>query len=109
VDVESKVRDYLRYFADKDISKLRDCLAENCVLNDWEQGVIGRENILGALSSFYESAKDIGIYILTVYVEDFVGIAQFRLEIDDRDPLEVVDIIIFDDDGKIVSIEAYKQ
>eukprot|EP00320_Phaeocystis_rex_P022065 CAMPEP_0119072020 /NCGR_PEP_ID=MMETSP1178-20130426/56650_1 /TAXON_ID=33656 /ORGANISM="unid sp, Strain CCMP2000" /LENGTH=135 /DNA_ID=CAMNT_0007054001 /DNA_START=29 /DNA_END=436 /DNA_ORIENTATION=+ len=108
-------RNAMRYFEvwnSHDVAGLRSLLAAEATLRDWEVEKKGGDEVAAANAKIFAAAPGIKIEVLMVHVAVATRTAAceilVRLNNDKADVLKVVDIIGFDEQGKIVSVRAYK-
>lgn len=99
---------YFRAFAEKDINSLRMMLAPAVSLRDWDIYVEGLEAVITANLSIFNAVKTITVTPVNVFLDGNTVVAELNIEIDGTAPLKVLDILVFDHDGKICAIRAYK-
>tara|TARA_R110002020_G_scaffold306223_1_gene522221 strand:- start:783 stop:1160 length:378 start_codon:yes stop_codon:yes gene_type:complete len=102
------VKQYFRAFETKDLKELKKIYATNVRLKDWEMEAVGRKAVLAANKSTFNSVGTICVDVQALGVTDNNAMCKILIAIDDDVRLEVLDIIEFDDAGKIVSIVASK-
>ena len=99
---------YLQAFAKKDIDYLRAMLAPAVSLRDWDIHAEGLDAVLAANSNIFNAVETIVVTPVNIFVNGNTVVAELNIEIDGTEPLRVVDILVFDHDGKICAIRAYK-
>lgn len=100
---------YLKSFAEKDIGSLEVLFADNITLSDWEGSLVGKENILNFNKKLFSTINNIGVDVVKVAVGQSTVIAELRILLNNKQSLNVVDVIEFDDDNKIQAIRAFKR
>lgn len=104
---------YFEYFSNKDLEGLREMFAENVELKDWENSAEGIKNVLEINKDIFLKNGKIRVVLLSEASTKFNDITryfcQIRIVIDEWTNVNVVDIIDFNDDNKIVKISAYQQ
>jgi len=107
---KDKLLSYFKNFSNKDIDSLRKMFAEDVRLIDWEIAESGIEDVVKANQKIFDSVDSIIVKPMSIYHdgEDSFA-AEILIVINDKEFLEVVDIIEFDEDGLINSIKAYKK
>jgi hypothetical protein len=99
---------YFEDFSAKDISSLENLFDKNVSLRDWEVNVNGLADVLTANQKIFTSVKSIAVKPINLYEVDHTVIAELIINIDNKDFINVVDIIDFSKSGLITSIRAYK-
>jgi len=107
---KDKLLSYFKNFSNKDIDSLREMFAEDVRLIDWEIAESGIEDVVKANQKIFDSVDSIIVKPMSIYHdgEDSFA-AEILIVINDKEFLEVVDVIEFDEDGLINSIKAYKK
>lgn len=98
---------YLERYAAKDIAAIDEMFAEDIVLRDWKIRVVGKEHALQETRKNFESADSIDIEVLSTYESINTVAAELKITVDATEELYVVDVITYNDVGKIKSIRAY--
>jgi steroid delta-isomerase len=108
IPLEQLARDYLLAYAAKDIEAIGNLITSQVQLQDWNVSGEGAEFFLSETKKNFESAKSIEIQIRRLICSGAEVAAQLHIQVDGSEGLEVVDVISFDDSGKITAIRAYK-
>ncbi|MEI8141471.1 MAG: hypothetical protein WCG90_01260 [Chitinophagia bacterium] len=100
---------YFLYFEKKDINSLRKLFSKEIKLFDpIVKSVVGIEDVLLANIEIFKSSEKISIKNKKLFVDYFSDTLIAELEIQfDLNIINVVDIIVFDANKKIISITAY--
>lgn len=102
-------RKYFNTFSNKDLLGLEELFSKDVRLRDWETEAVGLEEVLKANKTIFESVDSIKVDPLRIYNEKNIIIAELKIDVDKgKDVLLVVDVIEYDNTGKICSIRAYK-
>ena len=105
-----KLFTYFQKFSDKDLEALAEMFAEDVRLTDWDISESGKDDVVAANKRIFDSVESIVVKPLSVYSD---GDDSFAVEIlilvNDKEILEVVDVICFNEEGLINSIKAYKR
>ena len=100
------------YFASwngHNIQELRNLFASNISLQDWDTHSINIENVLKSNESIFNNHPNIKAEILNLnFLTEIKVVAELKVFIDDKNIIDVVDIITFDERSKITYIKAYK-
>ena len=99
---------YFELFGKKDIEQIAEMFSEEIILNDPNGFSTGINEVLDTTQNIFNSAKNIHIDIIFLYTENQTVIAELEIIIDTNDLIKIVDILKFDELGKIESISAYK-
>lgn len=104
---------YFEYFSNKDLEGLKSMFSHDVVLKDWENEAEGIENVLQINKDIFEKNGKIRVVLLSEastkmnYITRYF--CQIKIVVDEWTNVDVVDIIDFNDDDKIVKISAYQQ
>lgn len=108
MELEKKIFTYQTAFNNKDLLKLEQLFADNITLKDWEINVNGKQKVLEANKKIFNSVKSINSKTVNNYFFDNIAICVLKITINQNEIIDVVDIVEFDDEGKILNITAYK-
>lgn len=106
--IESLTRDYFRAFSNKDITELERMFDVDIQLIDWDVNYTGRSLVLEFNQELFKNVNTIAVTPELISVYGTTSMSKILVEVDNS-ALKVVDVITFNDAGKIVKIEAYKQ
>ncbi len=101
--------DYFYKFASKDLDGLISMFCGTYIdeLFDWNQKEIGIDNVRNAYERLFSNIDNIRVIPLKMIEEDNTVCCQIKIIINNKDILDVIDVIEFSD-GKILKIKAYK-
>ena len=108
MDLKSICLEYFETFSRKDLDSLALMFTGDVVLRDWEISATGIDEVLAANKKIFNSVKYIHVMPLHLYQDNNTVAAELSIIVSGAVHLSVVDIITFNDTGKIVSIKAYK-
>lgn len=101
---------YFEAFSNKDLEKLTELYSEDVTLADWEPLFFdGKESVLSANKTLFDSVQSVNILVKRIGSNDKNVFAEIDILINGDTQLFVVDILGFDEDGKINCIRAYKR
>jgi ketosteroid isomerase-like protein len=105
------IRHYFNAFASKNLTVLSDLFADDVVLQDWEISAVGKQAVLAANKNIFDSVDSIQVNIINTAENPTATLMFVEIEviINNDVKLNVVDIIRFNNVGKIIKISAYKQ
>ena len=110
MDNKEKVLKYFQYFSNKDIDSLSKMFSEDIRLVDWEIAETGKEEVIKANQRIFDSVETIQVKPLYFYYDDEDSFAvEILIVVNEKEFLEVVDVIRFNEDGLIDSVKAYKR
>ena len=109
MELENVARLYFKLFSDKDIVNLKKLFSKNITLRDWELHANGIDDVVKANRDIFNNTKSISVKPKNIYQDGLVAVCEIQILINDIDILNVIDVIKFDKNKKIVNISAYKQ
>tara|TARA_R100000008_G_C3586617_1_gene172946 strand:- start:3714 stop:4052 length:339 start_codon:yes stop_codon:yes gene_type:complete len=108
LQLKSKAKKYFKTFSNKDLDGLSEMFSDDVRLEDWEQSAEGKIAVLEANKKIFSSVDTIEVSPTALYRDNNTIVAELIICVDRQTNILVVDILDFDDDGKIRSIKAYK-
>ena len=99
---------YFKVFSEKKINELSQLFSDDITLRDWENNASGKPDVLNVNEKIFKSAVKINVFPLNFYKIDNIVIAELEITINNKEKILVVDIISFNNQGKISSIKAFK-
>ena len=112
-EIENKSRintlqQYFRLFSEKDIHNLSKLFHPDVKLIDWEITANGIDEVISSNEKIFSSVKSFKVNVLKIISDGLVYCCEIQITIDNTDKIDVIDMIEFDNHGKILSIRAYK-
>jgi ketosteroid isomerase-like protein len=117
MDYKEKLENYFKAFSNKDVDALSKMLSNDVTLIDWENNASGKTDVLEVNKKIFDSSPQISVTPIQYYESDKSYAIKIEVEISDPNDsdsviedefvMSVLDIISFDDDGLIKSVEAY--
>lgn len=121
-----QLRKYFSNFCSKNIEELKNIFSDNIELKDWNNEFFGKENVLKEIETIFNSFTSIRLNVINIYNStDIVDCedgeyllsipsnnkfaCQIEISFDNQKFLNIIDLIEFDDDGKIKTLVAYKK
>ena len=121
-----QLRKYFQAFADKDIEVLSEMFTDDIILIDWNNTFTGKDQVVNEVQGIFANFKTIKLEVTDIFSslniinadrgETTVSIPKddsFACEIvivfDDLEPLYIMDLIEFDDEGRIEKLTAYNR
>lgn len=121
-----QLRNYFQAFADKNIEVLTEMFTDDIILIDWNNTFTGKDQVVNEVQGIFANFKTIKLEVTDIFSslniinadrgETTVSIPKddsFACEIvivfDDLEPLYIMDLIEFDDEGKINKLTAYNR
>ena len=108
MDLKSLCLEYFETFSRKDLGGLEIMFTGDVTLRDWEISATGIDEVLAANKKIFDSVEYIHVMPLHLYQDGNTVAAELSIVVSGAVHLSVVDIITFNDAGKIVSVRAYK-
>lgn len=100
---------YFECFNYQKLDKLEELLSDDIILKDWNIYAEGKKDVLNAIYNiFIDNIIEIN-YLGEYYEEGHTVCCEISIKINKVEKINVVDIITFDNFGKIKKINAYKQ
>ena len=101
------IKRYFEAFSNKDVETLRQLFAENVKLRDWAIMAAGRNKVIDANRTIFNSFDKITVEIVSICTNENTVSCEILIDLDDEHLL-VNDVIEFDDEMKIKEVRAYK-
>lgn len=101
---------YFRNFVDANNEGVSALLSDDVTLTDWEIHVEGRKDVMAAFDNIWSALSDINVDISNIDLIKDRAYCTITINSPDLDgPIDVIDVIGFDNCGMISSITAYKR
>ena len=107
--MENLIKDYFKFFSNKDISSLEKLFAKNIKLVDWEISVEGKDEVIKANKKIFDTLDSINIELKELYLQEMTAICLIEILINNKEKLKVIDMIKFNNDKEIFLISAFRQ
>ncbi len=121
-----QLRKYFQAFADKNIEVLTEMFTDDIILTDWNNTFTGKDQVVNEVQGIFANFKTIKLEVTDIFSslniinadrgETTVSIPKddsFACEIvivfDDLEPLYIMDLIEFDNQGRIKKLIAYNR
>ena len=121
-----QLRKYFQAFADKNIEILTEMFTDDIILIDWNNTFTGKDQVVNEVQGIFANFKTIKLEVTDIFSslniinadrgETTVSIPKddsFACEIvivfDDLEPLYIMDLIEFDNEGRIKKLTAYNR
>ena len=121
-----QLRKYFQAFADKNIEVLTEMFTDDIILIDWNNTFSGKDQVVNEVQGIFKNFKTIKLEVTDIFSslniinadrgETTVSIPKddsFACEIvivfDDLEPLYIMDLIEFDNEGRINKLTAYNR
>ena len=121
-----QLRKYFQAFADKNIEVLTEIFTDDNILSDWNNTFTGKDQVVNEVQGIFANFKTIKLEVTDIFSslniinadrgETTVSIPKddsFACEIviifDDLEPLYIMDLIEFDNEGRIKKLTAYNR
>ena len=99
---------YFKTFSEKNINGLREMFDDKVTLRDWDIDKQGIESVLKANLNIFQNVKSIDAIPQNIISENNFVFAELKIIVNGDEELKVVDMIEFNEKGKIISIKAFK-
>lgn len=100
-------KNYIHHYSAKNLDAISDMFADDITLRDWKISVSGKATAISETKKNFTNADTIDISILSLFEDDKAIAGELKIVVDKTEVLFVVDILNFNDDGKICAIKAY--
>jgi len=107
--IKKEALKYFKLFNSGDIINIGEMFSPDIILNDWTVKSEGKDDVLNAIQSIYDSVDSIYVLPQNIFCEKNTVVAELEVTINNSDVLMVVDILSFNDQRRIVEIRAYKR
>ena len=107
--MERLIKEYFKFFSNKDILSLEKLFAEDVKLVDWETYAKGKDEVIKANKKIFDQVDTLQIEVNNLYINGQTAICLIDILINKSEKLKVIDLIKFNNDNKITLISAYKQ
>ena len=98
---------YFQCWANRDIASMEVLLADDVMLLDWSGPALGKDAFIADLKQLYASTKVISLDIKKIAIGQDTVMAELEIKLD-RKKLFVVNVLDYNEEGKIQRIRAYK-
>ena len=98
---------YLSAYEQKDLERVSDMFADNISLRDWKISVKGKRLAVDETRKNFENADSIEIDVLSTMANEKMVSSELKIVVDKSETLFVVDVLTFNENGKITAIHAY--
>ena len=109
MSIMETTKEYFKTFTNKDLSGLGEMFAENISLCDWEIQAQGKEEVLLENQKIFNSVESINVNPVELYEDKNTVLAELEILVNKHEIIYVIDVIDFDENGKIIAIKAYKR
>jgi len=100
--------EYFNAFSRSDILRIKKCLSDDVSLRDWSLDASGIESVLNVYVNIFKSLSEVVVDVVNLYEIEPTVVAELIITAKEVGSIKVVDILSFDQYGKIRSIRAYK-
>ena len=112
MNLKELTTEYFAIFSNKDIDNLSKLFDETVVLKDWEIEKFGKSEVISANQNIFDSVDSITVTPVKIFVDENTTASEITIEVDVNGKVEhlnVVDVIEFSSENKILSVTAYKR
>jgi hypothetical protein len=108
MDAEALTRKFLLAYESKELATIANMFHPEIILRDWNSEIIGKEDAIEEFGKNFEQAQNLKILIKTIYIASYSAAAEIEITVNHTEKLNVVDVLNFNSEGKILSIVAYR-
>lgn len=101
------IKNYFKFFNDKNTSKLAGLFDKNVVLKDWNINVIGKKEVVKANKKIFDSNPNIKVKIKKVLFVEKNIFAILDIDLNSKKQIQVIDHITLNKHNLITKIRAY--
>lgn len=106
---KQELKRYFEFFSDKNIDMISKMFSDEVSLVDWNISAFGKKEVLKANENIFQNVESIEVTPIEFYSNSDTSYSvKISIIVDEIEKLEVIDVIKFDENGLIKSIEAYK-
>lgn len=106
--IEKLTNEYFDLFSNKNIDGLSNLFDDNIELKDWDVDAKNKENVLNSIKNIFNSVESIKTIPIKYYQDDLTICCDIYIEINNKEKINVMDVITFNNLGKIKKIKAFK-
>lgn len=99
---------YFKSFSEMDTLKFGSLFADDISLEDWNVKAYGWNDVMDEIINIFNSVKTIKVRPMSYYEDGKTVCCEILIQIDDKEIIQVMDVITFNDMMKIQKIKAYK-
>ena len=100
---------YFEAFSRQDLASLATMFADDVELVDWEIKAQSKPQVLAANQGIFASVEKISVHPLSIECVDSKCFCDIEISINHTETIRVLDVISFDEAGKIKSVSAFRQ
>ena len=103
------IEKYFEYFSNKDIQMLKSLFSMKVSLKDWEINANGFDEVVQANIKIFNNVETIQVSLVEYYEHKKSCVCLIDILVNKKETINVIDVIRFDENNKILEISAYKQ
>lgn len=107
MNIKNLIIKYQKAFNDRDLNKLSELFDNKITLKDWDIEEKGKKNVMKAILKIFKSVKNIKCIPLQTIIDKKIAVCELII-VANKIRVNVVDIIKFNNNKKIISIKAFK-
>ena len=107
-DLKSVCKNYFFDWSDKKLNKLEELFADEVRIRDWNGTAFGKERALEFNKNIFEAVRKCTALPIYMYQDGLTVACRLNVYINDDNAFEVLDLITFNEQGKIVEILAFR-
>jgi hypothetical protein len=108
INAEQLTRKFLAAYEAKDMAAIAAMFHPDVVLRDWNSGVSGHAAAVAEFTKNFQQANSLKIVIKRIYLAELSAAAELEITLNQTELLNVVDVVSFNEEGKILSVVAYR-
>ena len=107
MSIKNLITKYQKAFNQHDLKKLSDLFDNKIRLRDWDIDLKGKKKVLKSNLKLFTSIKNIKCIPLQTIIQKKIAVCEI-IVVAKKSRINVVDIIKFNNNKKIISIKAFK-
>jgi|688.fasta_scaffold335623_2 hypothetical protein len=107
-DLKPTCKNYFFDWSDKKLDKLEELFDDEIRIRDWNGTAIGKEQALAFNKIIFDAVKTCTALPLYMYQDGLTVACRLNVYINKDNAFEVLDLITFNEQGKIVEILAFR-
>ncbi|MBN09298.1 MAG: hypothetical protein CMC79_02860 [Flavobacteriaceae bacterium] len=106
-NIELKTKKYFYFWKSKNIKELSKLFDNGVILQDWENVVNGKEDLIKFNTQFFNSVDNIELDVVNIYNYSNITFSELIIRVNNN-IIKVLDKIEYNKKGLITKITAYK-
>ena len=108
INLKSTCKNYFFDWSDKKLDKLEELFDDEIRIRDWTGTAFGKTQALEFNKNIFDAVKTSTALPLYMYQDELTVACRLNVYINNDNAFEVLDLITFNEQGKIVEILAFR-